>query len=163
MAKTGQPVRSNSQKTRYSQSVKSELLETVGSYIDQSHSLFPETCHSLFMIQHTAPSGRIHTSPAHRFRLFLCAKRRPSSWNLFSASSQTLSQARRRCALAKPPHDQTIKTKRPFIISQPVKSLSASLLRSSSFYMIYPPRPVHVVQYRQYLTTPPLGCLQHTG
>lgn len=52
----------------------------------------------------------------------------------------------------KPPHDPTMNTKHRSVlsISSWKKRLSAFLLRATSFYMIYPPRPVHVVQYRQY-------------
>lgn len=83
-------------------------------------STIPDTAHSAVWVDFFL-SFLLLTSPAHRFfRLFLCAKRRPGSWNLFSASSQTLLQGMKALCTPffllfkrpKPPHDQTIKLKK---------------------------------------------------
>lgn len=84
----------------YCQSVESELWENCGLVYRSVPLSFVGTCPPLWLIQHTAPSGWIFfffcTSPANRFRLFLCGKRRPSSWNLFSASKHKHEGAARR-------------------------------------------------------------------
>lgn len=96
-----------STQTRYCQSVKSELLETVGHrVIDHCFSpLYEDVSSTLLHTALRAACCVFFTSHALRFRLFVCAKRRPSSWNLFKLQlSSTVASVKATPASKPPPH-----------------------------------------------------------